>query len=245
MRMQGVHLSREYSTGDSLEDIEWEFSRQKMNQDTVNSVALMRDTLKLIITGVELGNNRLGPFLNLDGWSSGMTSDMNRYDHCLERIYKQYFRKGSMNPIVELGFLMVSSMFMHHFKARFTGPPPVQRNVPFQVPKEQQQQQQHTMPPNQARRPRMRPPSQSFNMPGPGMMPSMPSIPINMPRMGAPRPPPMQQSTPEISEVREASPPKIIDTSTQSTSKKAASTFSVQKEGEALNFNDLSDDDEA
>lgn len=242
MRMQGVHLSREYSTADSLEDIEFEFSRQKMNQDTVNSVALMRDTLKLIITGIELGNNRLGPFLNLDGWSSGMTSDMNRYDHCLERIYKQYFRKGSMNPLVELGFLMLSSMFMHHFKARFTMPPPVQRNVPFEVPSQQAQQQ--PMPQqqaaNQARRPRMRPPSQSFNMP----MPPMSSIPINMPRMGPPRPPPIQQqSTPEISEIHNE-PPKIVETSSSTTNKKAAPTISVEKQGEVLNFNDLSDDDD-
>ena len=72
-------------------------------------------------------------------------------------------------------------------------------------------------------------------------MPGMPAIPTNMPRMGPPRPPP-QQSTPEISEIRtEEAPPKIVETSTKS--KKAASTFSVEKQGDTLNFNELSDDE--
>ena len=76
-------------------------------------------------------------------------------------------------------------------------------------------------------------------------MPGMPAIPTNMPRMGPPRPPP-QQSTPEISEIRnEEAPPKIVETSTSTTkSKKAASTFSVEKQGDTLNYNELRDDDE-
>ena len=96
--MQGIHLTREYSTGDSLEDLEFEVNRQQMNMDTVNSVALMRDTLKLVITGVELANNRLGPFLNLDGWSAGATSDMHRYDHCLERLVQKVFSQRFDGP---------------------------------------------------------------------------------------------------------------------------------------------------
>ena len=248
MRMQGVHLTREYSTGDSLEDIEFEFSRQKMNMDTVNSVALMRDTMRLIITGIELGNERLGPFLNLSGWSSTVTSDMTRYDHCLERIYKMYFRRGSINPIVELGFLLMGSMFMHHFKAKFTGPPPVQRNVPFEVPRPAAQPTPSFSQPSSRptmRRPTMRPPKQSpAFVPPPMAMNNM-----GMPRMGMPRPP---DSTPEIKQVEE--PPKVIDTANAKTkrSKNAnnltvekavdSKTSSVQK-GATLNFDEMSDED--
>ena len=249
MRMQGVHLTREYSTGDSLEDIEFEFSRQKMNMDTVNSVALMRDTMRLIITGIELGNERMGPFLNLSGWSSTVTSDMSRYDHCLERIYKMYFRRGSINPIVELGFLLMGSMFMHHFKAKFTGPPPVQRNVPFEVPRpaaapsftqEQPPSSRPTM-----RRPTMRPPKQT-----PAFVP--PPMAMNtrgMPRMGMPRPPP-PDTAPEITQLEE--PPKIIDTANLKTKRsKTANNLTVEKaveskmpaQGATLNFDEMSDEE--
>lgn len=261
MRMQGVHLTREYSTGDSVEDLEFEVNRQQMNMDTVNSVALMRDTLKLVITGVELANNRLGPFLNLDGWSGGATSDMHRYDHCLERLYKKYFRKGSMDPMLELGFLLISSAFMFHVKAKFTGPPPISRNVPFEPPRAQNPRRAEAPSNNSNRmpRPRMRPPKQSM----PGMqMPPMPdlggmgipglppTIPLNMPRINPPRPPQTQrdQETPEIVEMREEvvqQVPKIIDTNTGKTkNSKKSSKLTVEKQGDVLNFNDLSDDED-
>lgn len=246
MRMQGVHLTREYSTGDSLEDIEFEFSRQKMNMDTVNSVALMRDTMRLIITGIELGNERMGPFLNLSGWSGTVTSDMTRYDHCLERIYKMYFRRGSINPIVELGFLLMGSMFMHHFKAKFTGPPPVQRNVPFEVPRpaaappfSQQPSNRPTM-----RRPTMRPPKASSTF----VPPPMAMNTMGLPRMGMPRPPP-PDSSPEITQLEE--PPKVIDTANLKTRRsKNANNLTVEKaveskmpaQGATLNFDEMSDE---
>ena len=251
MRMQGVHLTREYSTADSLEDIEFEFSRQKMNMDTVNSVALMRDTMRLIITGIELGNNRMGPFLNLDGWSGTVTADMTRYDHCLERIYKMYFRRGSINPIMELGFLLIGSMFMHHVKAKFTGPPPVQRNVPFEVPQQQQQPRQ-TFARNVAPRPTMRPPK-SNPFAAPPIPTPMAAVVGSLPRMGMPRAPPIssqqQQSQPDIQELVEEkmtttlppASPKVIDTTI--TKQKKAATLTVEKQGATLNFDDMSDED--
>jgi len=123
LRQQGCVLTREYSTQDSLDDIKYEFERQKMNLDTVNGTALMKDGLKLGVSGLEMLNNKLGPFLRLQGWSESVTNDMGRYDNVLTRIYLKYLnRTSSMNPIVELGFVLAGSMLMFHFQQSVFGP---------------------------------------------------------------------------------------------------------------------------
>jgi hypothetical protein len=121
LRQQGVQLTKTYTMQDTLEEIQYEYERIKMNQDSINAVNFMRDVMKLALTGVELANAKLGPVLHLDGWSKEVTSDMHRYDHCLERLYKKHWRKGSMSPESELLFLLLGSMIMYHFKSKYFG----------------------------------------------------------------------------------------------------------------------------
>ena len=96
MRRQGVNLTKQYSMDDSLEDVQFEYHRQQLNLDTVNTVSFMRDAMRLGITSVELLNNRAGPFLDLDGWSQEVLRDPARYDHALERLYKKYWRRSQI-----------------------------------------------------------------------------------------------------------------------------------------------------
>ncbi len=119
-KMQGIHTTKQFSMRDSLDDIQFEYDRIKMNMDTVSGVNL-KDAMKLVFTGVELANSKMGPILQLDGWSSEVTSDMQRYNNCLEKIYKKHWRKGSMAPESELAFMVVGSMLVFHCKAKFFG----------------------------------------------------------------------------------------------------------------------------
>ncbi len=196
LRMQGCHLTREYSTKDKLEDIKYEYERQKMNLDCINSVALMSDGLKLGLSGIEMLNNKLGPFLQLHGWSESVTQDMSRYSHVLERIYRKYWRHGSFNPLVELGMLLVGSMMMFHFQSKFLGPQAAPSNPPRNdtVPIDRNVQNKSS------KRRTMRPPGGASlfgNMNPPP--PNAPPVPIftNIQQ---------QQSTPEIREVEERGP---------------------------------------
>ena len=107
---------------DSLAEIEFELSRQNACQANTNAVSFLRDALRLVISGVEIANGRLGPFLHLDGWANSICSDMKRYDNALERVAKRHFRRQAMSPIMELGFLMVGSLVMWHFKTSLFGP---------------------------------------------------------------------------------------------------------------------------
>lgn len=124
MRRQGVVLTKQYTMDDSLEEIHFEYHRQQLNLDTVNTVNFMRDAMRLGLTSLELFNNRAGPFLDLDGWSQEVLRDPQRYDHALERLYKKYWRRSQMSPEMELLMLILGSMGMFHFKKRFLSPSP-------------------------------------------------------------------------------------------------------------------------
>jgi hypothetical protein len=122
LEKRGFKLTKSYSMDDDLQEMTFELEKQNSCINSANTVAFLRDGLKMTLTGVEMGNKKFGPFMSLDGWSDSICSDMSRYDSCLDKIVKTYWRKSNMNPVVELAFLIVGSMVSHHFKNKFFGP---------------------------------------------------------------------------------------------------------------------------
>ena len=125
LKKHGVALSKDFSIEDRLEDMEFEIQRHTSSLATKNQVEFMKDMMKLILNGIEMANERFGPFLSLKGWASSITgtsSEMQRFDRPLERIYKRHWRRASMSPISELGWLLFGSMFAWHVKSKlFSG----------------------------------------------------------------------------------------------------------------------------
>ena len=122
LEARGVRLTRSFTIESSAADMEFEISRHAAASATRNGVAFLRDALRLLVTGIDLGNARFGPFLSIEGWAESITGDMARYDHTLERIYKRYWRRQQMNPVLELAGLLVGSMVTWHFRSKFLGP---------------------------------------------------------------------------------------------------------------------------
>ena len=120
MQMSGSQLCRNLSMDDNLADIEYELNRTKAKDDCVSTVAFMKDAIKFGVTGIEMLNSKF-KVLKLNGWSSEATRDMNRYDRSLTKLYTRYMRKGSVSPILELGFLLFGSMILCHMKNSFMG----------------------------------------------------------------------------------------------------------------------------
>lgn len=118
----------------SLPDLQYQYMVHKEEQDAKSSISFMRDCLGLSLTGVEYTNKWAGNYLSLDGWAQSATRDMTRYDNCLKRIHTKYFRNGSgvsINPFLELAFLIFSSAILHHFNTKMNGgvaPPPPKMN---------------------------------------------------------------------------------------------------------------------
>ena len=101
---------------DRLEDMLFEMRRHTLAMDEKNNVGMMRDGLRLMITGIEMINNKFG-VLDLDGWSTDVCRDLNKHDPDLVRIYRKYWRRGSSNtPEVGIAMSLFGSMGMHHLK---------------------------------------------------------------------------------------------------------------------------------
>jgi hypothetical protein len=112
----GIKLTKEWTMEDRLEDMLLEMRRHSLAQDEKSNVNMMRDGMRLIITGIEMANNKLG-ILDLDGWSTDVCRDLNKHDSNLARIYRKYWRRGNNNsPEMSIAMSLFGSMGMHHLR---------------------------------------------------------------------------------------------------------------------------------
>lgn len=120
LKMQGIKLSKEWSIDDRVEDLTLEIRRHTLHLDELSNVQTMRDGLRLVCTGFEMVNNKFG-FLDLEGWSSEVCSDLSKHDQNLSRIYRKYWRRGqSSNPELDIAASLFASMGMYHFKRKMS-----------------------------------------------------------------------------------------------------------------------------
>lgn len=120
---QGFTCSRKFTEQDDLSSIQLEFDRLSTFRDQVSYVNMMKEGLKLLLSGVEMVNKKGGPFLKLDGWSTSVTTDMSKYDVPLGKIYLRYFRRSSMHPVAEIAYMLGTSAVSHHFTNQLFGGP--------------------------------------------------------------------------------------------------------------------------
>jgi hypothetical protein len=165
LEKRGFKLTKSYTMDDDLQEMTFELEKQNSCINSANTVAFLRDGLKMTLTGVEMGNKKFGPFLSLDGWSDSICSDMSRYDSCLDKIVKTYWRKSNMNPIIELAFIIVGSMVSHHFKNKFFGPSENKPSKPTQsVPQAKAETPAVTGQPGPTKRTTLKKPNSTFGI---------------------------------------------------------------------------------
>lgn len=112
----GIKLTKEWTMDDRLEDMLLEMRRHSLAQDEKSNVNMMRDGMRLLITGIEMVNNKIG-ILDLDGWSTEVCRDLNKHDANLARIYRKYWRRGNNNsPEMSIAMSLFGSMGMHHLR---------------------------------------------------------------------------------------------------------------------------------
>jgi hypothetical protein len=118
LRINGVVLSRGYDMSDRLEDMRFEIQKHDAALDEKQMVGWMKSCMRVGLTGVEVGNKKFGPFLALDGWSSEITTDMNKFDMPMARLYRKYGRRSTMSPEMELAWVIFGSMGMYHCRQK-------------------------------------------------------------------------------------------------------------------------------
>lgn len=116
MKLQGVQFSKEWTMDDNYDDMNFEMKRVLMNLDEASQVAMMRNTLQLACTGVEMLSRRFG-LLNLEGWSTEMSDELTKQDRTLGRLYRKYWRRSAQSqPEWDLAMAVVGSAGMFHFR---------------------------------------------------------------------------------------------------------------------------------
>jgi hypothetical protein len=97
------------------DEMHHEYERLVYQRKMDNSVHMQRQWLISAISGIEFLNTRYDPFdFKLDGWSSAVHEDINKYDDIFEELYEKYQGSGSMAPELRLIFMVGGSALTHH-----------------------------------------------------------------------------------------------------------------------------------
>ena len=127
---RGVRLTRTYTVDDSVDDMTVELKRQLMVLDERSNVSMLKNGLRIALTGIELVNVRLR-LLDLEGWSREATTELDRQDANLSKIYRKYWRRSSSNnPEMEILMSLLGSMGAYHMKRSMTRHMVSSRNRP-------------------------------------------------------------------------------------------------------------------
>ena len=121
LKAQGATISRSFSMSDSLQSMQFEVRKHLQTNNETRTLHMMSDGMRLMFTGLEMANSKLGPVLDLDGWAAEITTDMSRFDPALRRLYRKYYRRSQLSAEYELLFAILSSMVMFHFSKKIYG----------------------------------------------------------------------------------------------------------------------------
>ena len=115
-RHHGVQASRMWTMDDRVEDIMLDVRRLTLSVDERSNVNMMREGMRIFVTGIEMLNSRIG-LLDLDGWSSDVCKDLDKHDANLSRIYRKWWKRStSTSPEVDICLSLLGSIGMHHMK---------------------------------------------------------------------------------------------------------------------------------
>ena len=137
----------QWSMNMPLSELKYELYRRDQFEKEQKHVKFMTKILKWVIKGLEAGNNYAGPFLDLTDWADSITEDMSEYESALRSIYQTYFRRNSMNPVLELAILIVGSAISTHLSHKMRGKKPSRVNRAPQADIEPPPMDYETRPP--------------------------------------------------------------------------------------------------
>jgi len=139
LEKKGITLSKKYSMGCTLQELQHEFDRISHEYQVQNSVKFSQKMLMMCVTGIEFLNNKFDPFdVMLDGWSESVHESITDYDEVFAELYDKYHTTATMAPEIKLLLMLGGSGFMFHltqtmFKNNISMPMP-QMNIPMQRP---------------------------------------------------------------------------------------------------------------
>ena len=112
---KGVQVPRRFTMSDSLEEMQSELERMKLDREVDMSVRFQRKMLMACVTGIEMLNGKFDPLdVKLDGWSDTIHEGINDYDDVFEELHMKYRGRAKMAPELKLMFMVGGSGLMFH-----------------------------------------------------------------------------------------------------------------------------------
>jgi len=112
MEKQGlIKLHRQLSMEHTLEEIQYQYDR-------ANMIVSTQQTVDWAKTGIRMGSSILETLLKrfgvsiVDGFSTNLCKDMNRFNKPLTKMYRKYWRRGSSSPEMELAMIVFGALAM-------------------------------------------------------------------------------------------------------------------------------------
>jgi hypothetical protein len=94
---------------DKLEEIQFQYDKVQSEINTSQGVEMVKSGIKMGSVFLEFGLKKLGIPL-VEGFSTNLNKDSNKFNRPLTKLYKKYWRKGSSSPEMELAMIVLGSL---------------------------------------------------------------------------------------------------------------------------------------
>jgi hypothetical protein len=94
---------------DKLEEIQFQYDKCQNEINTSQGVEMVKSGIKMGSVVLEFGLKKLGIPL-VEGFSTNLNKDSNKFNRPLTKLYKKYWRRGSSSPEMELAMIILGSL---------------------------------------------------------------------------------------------------------------------------------------
>lgn len=94
---------------DKLEEIQFQYDKVQSEINTSQGVEMVKSGIKMGSVVLEFGLKKLGVPL-VEGFSTNLNKDSNKFNRPLTKLYKKYWRRGSSSPEMELAMIVLGSL---------------------------------------------------------------------------------------------------------------------------------------
>jgi len=111
---------KELTMKDTLEEIQFQYDRVQNEISTAQGV-------QFAISGIKMGSSLLETLLKkfgfnlVDGFSNNLCKDPSKFNRPVTKLYKRYWRKGSMSPEAELSMIVLGSLAWTMLQNKMSG----------------------------------------------------------------------------------------------------------------------------
>ena len=110
LESQGSYVPiKKLTMKDKLEEIQFQYDKVQSEINTSQGVEMVKSGIKMGSVVLEFGLKKLGVPL-VEGFSTNLNKDSNKFNRPLTKLYKKYWRKGSSSPEMELAMIVLGSL---------------------------------------------------------------------------------------------------------------------------------------